>query len=272
MPAICRSALPAAALLLFGLAEAAAEPALLGATTAVTAPTLPQEASDALPAGVLTPLVLPTSAPVVAPPDPSAAQQKPQPPPPPRVQVRIDLSTQRMTVAIDGRAAHSFAISSGRAGYITPTGSFRPQWTARMWHSRKYDNAPMPHAVFFNGGIAVHATTATGMLGRPASHGCIRLAPANAQTFYNVVHRYGMGETRIVVAGSTPGTNVARRNGGPSRQAAQVPPPSNKAQKVRTAATPAVVTKPVQVAYAKPPYLAGAVRAGAPQRVARTQF
>ncbi len=62
--------------------------------------------------------------------------------------------------------------------------------------------APMPHAVFFNGGIAVHATSAVGMLGRPASHGCIRLAPGNAATFFNLVARHGKGATRIVVHGS----------------------------------------------------------------------
>jgi hypothetical protein len=130
----------------------------------------------------------------------------------------IDLSSQRMSVAINGKAAHSWAISSGRAGYATPTGTFRPQWKARMWHSRKYDMAPMPHSVFFKDGVAVHATSAIGMLGRPASHGCIRLAPGNAATFYNLVARHGMASTRITVRGVAPTGQIAQR-GQRTRQA-----------------------------------------------------
>ena len=71
-----------------------------------------------------------------------------------------------------------------------------------MWYSKKYDNAPMPNAVFINGGVAVHGTYRTGALGRPASHGCIRLAPANAKTFYNLVHRHGLRATKVSVYGT----------------------------------------------------------------------
>jgi hypothetical protein len=70
----------------------------------------------------------------------------------------------------------------------------------------------MPFAVFFNGGIATHGTTAVGMLGRPASHGCIRLTTGNAQIFFNIVHRYGFAATRINVRGSTAGDAIARRH------------------------------------------------------------
>ncbi|MEQ1710029.1 MAG: L,D-transpeptidase, partial [Hyphomicrobium sp.] len=95
------------------------------------------------------------------------------PPPIPTLLVGIDLGSQRLTVTEHGRVKYTWPISSGREGYRTPTGSFRPSWMAQMWYSKQYDDAPMPHAVFFNGGIAVHATQSTGMLGRPASHGCI---------------------------------------------------------------------------------------------------
>lgn len=130
----------------------------------------------------------------------------------------IDLTSQRMSVSINGKPTHSWAISSGRAGYSTPTGTFRPQWKARMWYSRKYDMAPMPHSVFFKDGVAVHATSAVGMLGRPASHGCVRLAPGNAATFYNLVARHGMASTRIIVRGVAPTGLIAQR-GERSRQA-----------------------------------------------------
>ncbi|MBS0244458.1 MAG: L,D-transpeptidase, partial [Proteobacteria bacterium] len=118
--------------------------------------------------------------------------------------VKINLSTQRLTLAYDGAQQETWPISSGTEGHATPRGVYRAQWTAKLWLSRKYDNAPMPHAVFFNGGIAVHGTQSVGLLGQPASHGCVRLAPANAQRFYTLVHKYGLANTRIEVFGTPP--------------------------------------------------------------------
>jgi lipoprotein-anchoring transpeptidase ErfK/SrfK len=108
---------------------------------------------------------------------------------------------------------HVWAISSGRRGYATPTGTFRPAWMARMWRSRQYDDAPMPHSIFFNKGIAFHATSAVSMLGRPASHGCLRLAPAHAAELFALVRRHGLRNTRVVVEGAAifPPPAVARQ-------------------------------------------------------------
>jgi len=157
------------------------------------------------------------SAAPATPPAPAAAAKMVLPkrprPAAPTLGVRIDLSAQRLTLHYDGRQQESWPISSGRQGYPTPRGVFRPQWASRMWYSRKYDNAPMPHAVFFTGGIAVHGTTAIGMLGRPASHGCIRLAPGNAARFYALVHKHGVQRTRIEVLGEPPAPRIAARQG-----------------------------------------------------------
>ncbi|TIU35663.1 MAG: L,D-transpeptidase, partial [Mesorhizobium sp.] len=98
-----------------------------------------------------------------------------------------------------GQVLYRWSVSTARPGYFTPRGSYRPQWTARMWYSRKYDNSPMPYSVFFHGGYAIHGTGAVRHLGRPASHGCVRLHPANAATFYAMVKEAGFGNTRIVV-------------------------------------------------------------------------
>lgn len=133
---------------------------------------------------------------------PDAAAAPPPPPPKPTLSVDINLSSQRMTVSEFGTQKYSWAISSGRSGYVTPTGTFRPLWTAKMWYSKKYDDAPMPNAVFFSGGTAIHGTYATGSLGSPASHGCVRLAPGNAATLYRLVGKHGNMLTRIVVHGS----------------------------------------------------------------------
>ncbi len=186
-----RATLVAATLCVFAsagsvLAQDAAKPAEVAPIiAAVSAPTL-------------APALTPTASPVV---DATVEPSKPTPPPVTLV-AKIDLTTQRLTVTENGKAKYTWPISSGAAGFETPTGNFKPQWSAKLWHSRKYDMAPMPHAVFFNGGIATHATQSIGMLGRPASHGCIRLSPTNAAIFYGLVQRHSMAQTRIHVSGS----------------------------------------------------------------------
>jgi len=120
---------------------------------------------------------------------------------PPTLTASVDLSRQKMIVSVNGEARYSWPISSGTSRFPTPTGTFSPQWTSRMWYSKKYDNSPMPNAVFINGGVAVHGTYHTAALGSPASHGCIRLSPANAKTFYALVQRHGLQRTRVSVHG-----------------------------------------------------------------------
>jgi lipoprotein-anchoring transpeptidase ErfK/SrfK len=126
---------------------------------------------------------------------------KPRPLPAPTLTASINLATQKMVVSVKGEARYSWPISSGVAQFPTPTGTFRPQWTAKMWYSRKYDMSPMPHAVFINGGVAVHGTYYVSSLGRAASHGCIRLSTANAKTFYNLVQKHGLQATKVTVFG-----------------------------------------------------------------------
>ena len=93
---------------------------------------------------------------------------------------KVDISEQRMDVFIDGWPRYSWPVSTARSGYYTPTGSFTAQRLAAMWYSRKYDNSPMPHSIFFKGGYAIHGTEYIKRLGTPASHGCVRLHPDNA--------------------------------------------------------------------------------------------
>ena len=109
--------------------------------------------------------------------------------------ITISKSRQRMIVH-SSEGSYSWPVSTARRGYYTPTDSFRPYSLQPMHYSRKYDNAPMPHSIFFSGGYAIHATPHTGNLGRPASHGCVRLSPGNAATLYRIV-RNDMGETTI---------------------------------------------------------------------------
>jgi lipoprotein-anchoring transpeptidase ErfK/SrfK len=114
------------------------------------------------------------------------------------VDVRVDVSQQRMLVFVEGELTHSWPVSTGRKGFATPHGTYRPKRMARMHFSRKYNNAPMPHSVFFRGGYAIHGTNATGRLGRRASHGCVRLSKRNARELYQLIQYYG-GNARITV-------------------------------------------------------------------------
>jgi len=118
------------------------------------------------------------------------------------VTVRVDLTSQTMKVNASSGESFSWKISTGRVGYRTPNGSYRPQRLERFWRSRKYGMAPMPHSIFFRGGYAIHGTNEVGRLGRTASHGCIRLSPGNAATLFGLVQRHSMAATRIVITGS----------------------------------------------------------------------
>ncbi len=123
----------------------------------------------------------------------SAAQAK--------IIARVNLASQTMNVYVNGALRHSWRVSSGRSGYNTPRGSYRPTVMRVMHYSRKYNNSPMPHSIFFRGGYAIHGTGAVSRLGRPASHGCVRLSPGNAARLYSLVKAHGAGNTRIIIGG-----------------------------------------------------------------------
>jgi lipoprotein-anchoring transpeptidase ErfK/SrfK len=116
-----------------------------------------------------------------------------------RIAVTIDLSQQTMTVRVGGDTLYNWAVSTGRKGYRTPTGTYHPTRMHREYYSRKYDNAPMPYSIFFRGGYAIHGTQYVSKLGSVASHGCVRLLTANARTLYNLVREHGTGNTTIKI-------------------------------------------------------------------------
>ncbi|HUT48543.1 MAG TPA: L,D-transpeptidase [Alphaproteobacteria bacterium] len=117
-----------------------------------------------------------------------------------KVVITINKSTQRMTVRVGGVQRYTFRVSTGKRGHATPRGTFRPTRLAKMHYSRKYNMAKMPNSVFFtNRGHAIHGTNAVRRLGRPASHGCVRLAPGNAAALFALVKRYGARNVTIRV-------------------------------------------------------------------------
>ena len=145
--------------------------------------------------------------------------------------VTIDKSAQRMTVALDGLPIFDWPVSTGKRGYDTPSGEFKPFRMEKDHFSREWDDAPMPHSVFFTKrGHAIHGTTHLKAIGQPASHGCVRLAPENAELLFKLVKQEGLANTRVVLHGTTtpsqPG--VAAAPGSGEDFTAALPPRANR--------------------------------------------
>jgi len=115
------------------------------------------------------------------------------------VLVNVYISSQTMTVEVDGTQLYEWGVSTARPGWETPTGTFRPFRLARIWHSTLYHHAPMPYSVFFEGNFAIHGTNETGRIGLPVSHGCVRLATRHAAILFNLVETYGFDQSQIVI-------------------------------------------------------------------------
>jgi hypothetical protein len=126
------------------------------------------------------------------------------------VSIHVDKTAQRLTVSVDGEPLYNWPVSTARWGYNTPNGTYHPERLEKSWYSRKYDMSPMPHSIFFDGGYAIHGSYEVSHLGRPASHGCIRLSPGHAATLYALVKEH-RADTNIVVTGSRPAEPVLVR-------------------------------------------------------------
>src|SRR6476659_629305 len=139
--------------------------------------------------------------------------------------VTIDKSRQKMTVVLDGVTKYEWPVSTGKGGYSTPSGSYTATSMNEIWYSKEWDNAPMPHSVFFRkDGYAIHGSLEVRNLGRTASHGCVRISPQNATTLYALVGKNGLKNTQVVLTGVTPGgeSKVASR-AAPSRMPSAKP-------------------------------------------------
>jgi lipoprotein-anchoring transpeptidase ErfK/SrfK len=117
-----------------------------------------------------------------------------------KVMAHISLSAQRMDVSVNGVPRYSWPVSTARAGYRTPTGTFKPTALFRYHASTIYSGSPMPHSIFFMRGYAIHGSYETKYLGRRASHGCVRLHPSNAAALYSLVRTYGATNTVIRIS------------------------------------------------------------------------
>ncbi len=141
------------------------------------------------------------------------------------VVINIDKSTQRMSVAVDGVPRYVWPVSTGRAGFDTPSGTFKPNRMDADHASSEYENAPMPHSIFFDlKGHAIHGFFDTAHLGMAVSHGCVRLSPAHAATLFDLVKDEGMANTVVTIGGHIPaGEYMARRRAPETETASSAP-------------------------------------------------
>ena len=118
------------------------------------------------------------------------------------LKITVDKTAQTLTVARDGQVLHTWPVSTGRTGRFTPVGNFRAFRMEKDHFSKEFDDAPMPHSIFFTDrGHAIHGSFETKKLGRPASGGCVRLAPENAKTLFEMVQAEGVLKTKVEVEG-----------------------------------------------------------------------
>src|SRR6516164_10515094 len=119
------------------------------------------------------------------------------------VAITVDKDNQMMIVAVDGVVRYHWPVSTGIPSYETPSGSFRTFRMEEDHYSKEFDDAPMPHSIFFTKiGHAIHGTDSESRLGTPASHGCVRLSKANASTLYALVQEQGVLNTTVTLTGS----------------------------------------------------------------------
>lgn len=117
----------------------------------------------------------------------------------PRLYAKVSLSKQTIQISIDGEMIYNWKVSTGKKDFETPIGKWKAFRQHELWLSRTYDNAPMPFAVFYFEGYAVHGTTAVKMLGKPASHGCVRVSTPNAKIFYDLVAEVGLNQSVVEI-------------------------------------------------------------------------
>ena len=154
-----------------------------------------------------------------------------------QILINIDKSRQEMTVFVDGIEQYTWPVSTGGPGYATPSGTFTASSMNEVWYSKQWDNAPMPNSIFFTKeGHAIHGSYETKKLGRAVSHGCVRLAPENAKILYALVEEQGLGNTKVVLTGVTPG--------GEAKVASQAPT-KNRNRQAEAGMTPATTIIPL---------------------------
>src|SRR3954468_6279094 len=179
-----------------------------------------------------------------------------------KVDITVDKDNQQMTVAVDGVARYHWPVSTGIPSRETPNGAFRTFRMEEDHYSKEFDDAPMPHSIFFTKvGHAIHGTDSVGRLGTPASHGCVRLSRQNATTLYALVQEQGVLNTTVNLTGSAQVALARNPRPRPNTAVARQAPQPQIDQQYDSAGDPVVITPqrqqqrmvPLQRADAIPP-------------------
>jgi hypothetical protein len=145
------------------------------------------------------------------------------------VLISINKTKQEMTVFLDGVETYDWPVSTGRPGYSTPSGTYTATSMNEVWYSKEWDNSPMPHSIFFmKDGHAIHGSYEVKSLGKPVSHGCVRISPKNAATLFALVEQNGLKHTEVVLTGVTPGGEFKLAR--PARPSYEADPDNNDEQ------------------------------------------
>ena len=146
-----------------------------------------------------------------------------------KVEITVDKDNQQMIVAVDGVARYRWPVSTGVPSRETPNGSFRAFRMEEDHYSKEFDDAPMPHAIFFTKvGHAIHGTDSVGRLGSPASHGCVRLSRQNASALYALVQQQGVLNTTVTLTGSAQVAMARNPRGRNATTMARAPQPAEE--------------------------------------------
>src|SRR3984885_11396003 len=179
------------------------------------------------------------------------------------VSITVDKNAQLMTVAVDGVQRYRWPVSTGNPSHETPNGKFQTFRMEADHFSKEFDDAPMPHAIFFTKlGHAIHGTDSESKLGIPVSHGCVRLSRANAATLYDMVEKDGVLNTTVTLTGSSQvalarnprgrGTAVARGAPAPGSQYSSAGDPTSLAPQPRQYAPQYQQQQPLDDGYIYP--------------------
>ena len=159
-----------------------------------------------------------------------------------KISITVDKSAQLMTVAVDGVERYQWPVSTGNPSHETPNGTFRTFRMEEDHYSKEFDDAPMPHSIFFTRiGHAIHGTESERSLGTPVSHGCVRLSRANATTLYALVEKDGVLNTTVTLTGSS---QIALARNPSARGVARRGPDQQYDQQYNAAGDPVVLTPP----------------------------
>jgi L,D-transpeptidase catalytic domain len=113
--------------------------------------------------------------------------------------VVVSLDEQRAAVYRNGIRVGETTVSTGRPGFVTPTGVFMVLQKDKDHHSKNYNNAAMPYTERLTwSGVALHAG---GLPGYPSSHGCVHLPTEFARRLFEISP---MGMTVVIADKHSP--------------------------------------------------------------------